>query len=176
VGAQPGARSAAELGPGGLPVGDGMSTGLWVQGMSALWGRNRRTVSLRLDPAESADIVERLVRRSNIVLEDFTPQVIQRLGFSLEQFQEWNPAIIYLHMPGYGTSGPDAPFVSLGPTIEAAAGICSLMGYPDRGQHRQGNAFADEISGISAAVGVLLALWERAADPAHEARDVEEVA
>jgi crotonobetainyl-CoA:carnitine CoA-transferase CaiB-like acyl-CoA transferase len=48
------------------------------------------------------------------------------------------------------------------------------MGYPDRGHHRQGNAFADAISGMSAAAGILLALWDRAADPAHEARDVEE--
>ena len=160
--------------PAAYQPGDGMSTGLWIQGMSALWGRNRRTVSMRLDLAESRDIVERLVRRSDIVLENFTPRVMPKLGFSFEQLREWNPAIIYLHMPGYGTSGPDANFVSLGPTIEAAAGICSLMGYRDRGQHRQGNAFADAISGISAVAGVMLALWDRAADPEHKARDVEE--
>jgi crotonobetainyl-CoA:carnitine CoA-transferase CaiB-like acyl-CoA transferase len=160
--------------PAAYKVGDGTSTGLWVQGMSALWGRNRRTVSMRLDLAASRDVVKRLVQRSDIVLENFTPRVMPKLGFSFEQLREWNPAIIYLHMPGYGTTGPDANSVSLGPTIEAAAGICSLMGYPDRGQHRQGNAFADAISGMSAAAGVMLALWDRAADPAHGARDVEE--
>lgn len=155
-------------------AGDGMTTGLWAQAMPALWGRNRRTLCMRLDRVGSRDVISRLVRRSDVVLENFSPRVMPKLGFSFEQLREWNPSVIYAHMPGYGTTGPDVNFVSLGPTIEAAAGICALMGYPDRGHHRQGNAFADAISGMSAAAGILLALWDRAADPAHAARDVEE--
>jgi crotonobetainyl-CoA:carnitine CoA-transferase CaiB-like acyl-CoA transferase len=173
---------ARSLAGGGQPsadasdyaVGDGMTTGLWAQAMPALWGRNRRTLCMRLDQAGSRDVISRLVSRSDVVLENFSPRVMPKLGFGFEQLRDWNPSVIYAHMPGYGTTGPDVNFVSLGPTIEAAAGICALMGYPDRGRHRQGNAFADAISGMSAAAGVLLALWDRAADPAHAARDVEE--
>jgi crotonobetainyl-CoA:carnitine CoA-transferase CaiB-like acyl-CoA transferase len=160
--------------PSDYAAGDGMTTGLWGQAMPALWGRNRRTLCMRLDRAGSRDVISRLVRRSDVVLENFSPRVMPKLGFSFGQLREWNPSVIYAHMPGYGTTGPDVNFVSLGPTIEAAAGICALMGYPDRGHHRQGNAFADAISGMSAAAGVMLALWDRAADPAHAARDVEE--
>jgi crotonobetainyl-CoA:carnitine CoA-transferase CaiB-like acyl-CoA transferase len=170
----PWVRSPASADPRDYAAGDGTTTGLWAQAMPALWGRNRRTVCLRLDRAGSRDVIGSLVRRSDIVLENFSPRVMPKLGFSFGQLREWNPSVIYAHMPGYGTSGPDVNFVSLGPTIEAAAGICALMGYPDRGHHRQGNAFADAISGMSAAAGVMLALWDRAADPGHAARDVEE--
>ncbi len=128
-----------------------MTTGLWAQAMPALWGRNRRTLCMRLDQAGSRDVISRLVSRSDVVLENFSPRVMPKLGFGFEQLRDWNPSVIYAHMPGYGTTGPDVNLVSLGPTIEAAAGICALMGYPDRGRHRQGNAFADAISGMKRA-------------------------
>lgn len=143
------------------------------QGMNNLWGRNRRTVSLRLDTPEGHLLLEQLIARADVLLENFTPRVMPNFGLDYPRLKELNPSLIYLHLPGFGTAGPNAHYASLGPMIEAAAGICSLMGYPDRGRQRQGSAFPDAISGMSGVAGVLIALWDRLADPEKKARDVE---
>jgi crotonobetainyl-CoA:carnitine CoA-transferase CaiB-like acyl-CoA transferase len=143
------------------------------EGMNALWSRNRRAICMRFDRPAGRQVLERLIRRSDLLLENYSPRVLPNMGLSFERLQELNPALVYLHLPGYGSTGPDANFVALGPTVEAASGLCALQGYPDRGPQRQGYAIADAINGMSGAAGALIGLWHRAADPAHHGVDVE---
>lgn len=143
------------------------------EGMAALWGRNRRSVCLDLKSAEGHQILEELVGRSDLLLENFTPRVLPKMGLFFGRLQELNPSLVYLHLPGYGSTGPDADNVALGPTIEAAAGICALSGYSDRTRHRQGYAFPDAINGMCGAAAALVGLWHRASDQAHRGVDVE---
>jgi crotonobetainyl-CoA:carnitine CoA-transferase CaiB-like acyl-CoA transferase len=143
------------------------------EGMGALWSRNRRAVCMRFDRPEGRQVLEQLIRRSDLLLENYSPRVMPNIGLAFEQLQELNPMLVYVHLPGYGASGPDANFVALGPTIEAESGLCALQGYPDRGPHRQGYAIADAINGMSGAAGALIGLWHRAADPAHRGVDIE---
>jgi crotonobetainyl-CoA:carnitine CoA-transferase CaiB-like acyl-CoA transferase len=143
------------------------------EGMAALWSRNRRAVCVRFDRPEGRQILEELIRRSDLLMENYSPRVLPNLGLSFERLQELNPPLVYLHLPGYGSTGPDANFVALGPTVEAASGLCALQGYPDRGRHRQGYAIPDAINGMSGAAAALIGLWHRAADPGHRGVDVE---
>jgi crotonobetainyl-CoA:carnitine CoA-transferase CaiB-like acyl-CoA transferase len=143
------------------------------EGMGALWSRNRRAVCARFDRPEGRQILEQLIRRSDLLLENYSPRVLPNLGLSFGHLQELNPQLVYLHLPGYGSSGPDANFVALGPTVEAASGLCALQGYPGRGPQRQGYAIADAINGMSGAAGALLGLWHRAADSGHRGVDIE---
>jgi crotonobetainyl-CoA:carnitine CoA-transferase CaiB-like acyl-CoA transferase len=143
------------------------------EGMGALWSRNRRAVCMRFDRPEGRQILEDLIGRSDLLLENYSPRVLPNMGLSFDHLQELNPQLVYLHLPGYGSTGPDANFVALGPTVEAASGLCALQGYPDRGPQRQGYAIADAINGMSGAAGALLGLWHRAADPSHHGVDIE---
>jgi len=95
------------------------------------------------------------------------------LGLGWARLQELNPSLVYLHLSGYGSSGPDLNFAALGPTVEAGAGCCALLGYADTGPHRQGMGFPDAVAGMSAVAGALIALWDRGSDPQRRARDVE---
>jgi crotonobetainyl-CoA:carnitine CoA-transferase CaiB-like acyl-CoA transferase len=143
------------------------------EGMGALWSRNRRALCLRFDRPEGRQVLEQLIRRSDLLLENYSPRVLPNMGLSFDGLQELNPQLVYVHLPGYGSSGPDASFVALGPTIEAASGLCALQGYPDRGYHRQGFAIADAMNGMSGAAGALVGLWHRAADQEHRGVDIE---
>jgi crotonobetainyl-CoA:carnitine CoA-transferase CaiB-like acyl-CoA transferase len=143
------------------------------EGMGALWSRNRRAVCMRFDRPGGRQVLEDLIRRSDLLLENYSPRVLPNMGLPFGHLQELNPQLVYLHLPGYGSNGPDANFVALGPTVEAASGLCALQGYPDRGRQRQGYAIADAINGMSGAAGALLGLWYRAADPGHHGVDIE---
>jgi crotonobetainyl-CoA:carnitine CoA-transferase CaiB-like acyl-CoA transferase len=143
------------------------------QGMTNKLGRNRRTVCLRMNTPEGKRVVEELVKRVDVVLENFTPRVMPNLGLAFDDLRRINPSIVYVHLPGFGADGPHMHHAALGPMIEAAAGVCAQLGYAGGGPQRQGMAFPDAISGIHGSAGTLLALWDIAADPARAARDVE---
>jgi crotonobetainyl-CoA:carnitine CoA-transferase CaiB-like acyl-CoA transferase len=86
---------------------------------------------------------------------------------------ELNPRVIHASMPGYGATGPHRNWVAFGPLIEASAGLNAMMGYADSGPYRSGIAWPDPVSGMNAAAGVLIALYDREADPEHKGRPVE---
>ncbi|HJN92733.1 MAG TPA: CoA transferase [Dehalococcoidia bacterium] len=127
--------------------------------------RNRRGMTLRLDQPEGRAAAERILRTCDVLLENFTPGVMQRLGLTDQRLREINPRLVHVAMPGWGLDGPHHHYAALGPMVEAASGQCMLMGYRDSIPYRQGMAFPDAISGIHAPGSLLLALWQATAEP-----------
>jgi crotonobetainyl-CoA:carnitine CoA-transferase CaiB-like acyl-CoA transferase len=142
-------------------------------GMFNKFNRNKRAVTLQLDTAEGKAIFERLVQQADVVLENYSPRVMPQLGLGYERLSELNPGIIYIGMPGFGWTGPSRDWVALGTMIEPAAGLSSLMGYADSGPYKSGVAWADPVAALHAAAAVLIALWDREADPQRRGQAIE---
>ena len=135
--------------------------------------RNRRSVTLNFRDERGRELFAELVAGADVVIENFSPRVMPQLGFDFEHLQTLNPSIIYVAMPGYGSTGPDRDRTALGPLIEAGAGLSSMMGYLDTGPYRSGIAWPDPVAGMNAVSAVLIALRDREADPDHVGRSVE---
>jgi crotonobetainyl-CoA:carnitine CoA-transferase CaiB-like acyl-CoA transferase len=143
-----------------------------VSGFNKLM-RNRRGVTLDLKDEECRELFRGLVRWADVVLENFSPRAMAQLGFGEEELLALNPHVIHASMPGYGATGPNKSWVAYGPLIEAGSGLSSMMGYADSGPYRSGIAWPDPVAGINAAASVLVALWDREADPERRGRPVE---
>jgi len=135
--------------------------------------RNRRSVTLNFRDERGRDLFARLVADADVVLENYSPRVMPQLGFDFDGLRAINPSIIYVAMPGFGSSGPDRDRTALGPLIEAGAGLSSLMGYADTGPYRSGIAWPDPVAGMNSVAAILIALREREADPERAGRAVE---
>ena len=135
--------------------------------------RNKRSLTLELGTAEGKALFERLVSTADVVIENFSPGVMDRLGLGFKRLQEINPSLIYTAMPGFGSSGPYRDWLAFGPLVEAACGLTDGIGYADSGPYRSGLAWPDPVTGLHAAAAVLLALAERDADPNRSARSIE---
>ena len=131
-----------------------------VGGMNKL-ARNKRGVSLNLREDDAREVFAQLVAHADVVLENYSPRVMPQLGFDFDGLRGLNEGIVYVSMPGYGSTGPGQDRVALGPVIEAAVGLTAMMGYPDSGPYRSGVAWADPVSGMAAAAGTLVGLWDR---------------
>ena len=135
--------------------------------------RNRRSVTLNFRDERGRALFERLVAEADAVIENYSPRVMPQYGFDFEALRAINPSIVYVAMPGFGGSGPDRDRVALGPVIEAGAGLSAMMGYRDSGLYRSGIAWPDPVAGMNAVAALLIALWDRDADPDHAGRAVE---
>lgn len=107
------------------------STGLGDLGNPAfrVVNRNKRGLAIDLKRPESRAIVQRLVERSDIVVENFRREVMDRLGLSYATLREWNPAVVLLSLSSQGGTGPERFNVSFGSTLEALGGLMAMTGY-----------------------------------------------
>ena len=120
--------------------------------------RNKRSVTLNLTMDEGVDLFKRLVKRGDIVAENFTPRVMGNLGLGYDVLKEVNPAIIMISMPGYGTTGPLKDCRGVGGTVEPMSGMSSLIGYTDGPPMNHGAMYPDPVAGMMAAGALLMAL------------------
>lgn len=120
--------------------------------------RNKRSLTLELDTREGKDIFLRLVRISDVLLENFTPRVMPNLGLDYETLKRIRPDLIYCSISGYGQNGPARDDLAYGGNIEAFSGLCSLTGYPDQGPLQSGQPIPDATAALHAAAAVLTAL------------------
>ncbi|HJM89032.1 MAG TPA: CoA transferase [Dehalococcoidia bacterium] len=135
--------------------------------------RNRRSVALDMRTEAGRKVFADLVREADVVMENYSPRVMPQFGFDFDGLRAINPSIVYVAMPGYGSSGPYRDRTALGPVIEAASGLSASMGYAGSGPYRSGIAWPDPVAGLHAAAAVLTALADREADPQHAGRAVE---
>ena len=135
--------------------------------------RNRRSVTLNFREQRGRELFARLVAEADIVMENYSPRVMPQLGFDFDGLRAINPSIIYIAMPGFGSTGPDRDRTALGPVVEAGAGLSAMMGYADSGPYRSGIAWSDPVAGMNAVAAILIALRDREADPDHAGRAVE---
>ena len=123
--------------------------------------RNKLDITLELDTERGLELFKRLVEISDIVIENYSPRVMPKLGIDYPVLKEIKPSIIFCSMPGYGSAGPYSHFVSYGTTIEPHSGLASRMGYPGEEPHMSGNAYPDPASGMFATGAILTALFRK---------------
>jgi crotonobetainyl-CoA:carnitine CoA-transferase CaiB-like acyl-CoA transferase len=123
--------------------------------------RNKRSIALDLKTKEGLEILKRLAAKSDIVVENFRPDVKRRLGIDYESLKAVNPRLIYASISGFGQDGPYAGRAGVDQIAQGMSGLMSLTGEPGRGPMRVGIAIADVSAGVFAALGILVALHER---------------
>jgi crotonobetainyl-CoA:carnitine CoA-transferase CaiB-like acyl-CoA transferase len=124
--------------------------------------RGKLGVTLDLSNPRAVEIVKRLVATADILIENFSPDVMERLGLSWKVLEPLNPRLIMISMPSFGSEGPERNARGYGNTIEAAAGVTGLTGYHDGGQpYTMSNALGDPVSGLNGMFAVLVGLRER---------------
>lgn len=125
------------------------------------WNRNKLGITLNMNHPKARDIALRLVKISDVVMENFTPRVKSNWGLSYDKLREIRPDIIMLSMSAMGQSGPWRNFAALGPTIQAFSGITQLTSFPQGTPLGLGYSYADPISGLFAILAILAALEHR---------------
>jgi CoA:oxalate CoA-transferase len=127
----------------------------------AMLNANKRGITLNLKTARGRELLFEMVRRADVVLENFGPGAMDALGVGWSVLHEINPRLIYATGTGYGISGPDMGNLAMDLTVQAASGIMSVTGFPDRPPVRAGVTVADFMGGIHLYAGVVTALYER---------------
>lgn len=123
--------------------------------------RNKKSVALDLKSAEGKEIFHELVKKADVVLDNFSPGVTERLGIDFETLKEINPKIVTCSITGFGQSGPDSSKTSFDLVAQAVGGGMSITGEMDGRPIRSGIPIGDLGGGIYAALGILAALNER---------------
>ena len=150
----------------------------WAErGMAPAWlaiNGNKRSLTLDLQKPAAIDIVNRLAARADVVMENFRPGVMDRLGIGYEALRAINPRLIYCTISGFGSTGPYRNEAGYDGKIQALSGIMSLTGHKEMGPTRAGFAVCDVLSGMTAAFAVSSALFQRThtgAGPVHRCVD-----
>jgi crotonobetainyl-CoA:carnitine CoA-transferase CaiB-like acyl-CoA transferase len=107
------------------------------------------------------EVIEDLIRISDVVTESFAAGTLERWGLSYERMRELRPDIIYVSMCGYGHTGPDKDFVTMGPTAQALTGLTHMVGLPGREPAGWSFSYLDHVGGYLGAFGTLAALAHR---------------
>lgn len=126
-----------------------------------LGNRNQRSISLDLRNEEAKAIVLRLVREADVLVENYRPGVLKRLGFGFEDMKAVNPRLIYCSCSGYGSSGPYFARPGQDMLLQAMSGITMLSGSEDAPPTPVGSAIVDQHAAALAAFGVVSALLAR---------------
>jgi crotonobetainyl-CoA:carnitine CoA-transferase CaiB-like acyl-CoA transferase len=122
---------------------------------------NKRSITLDLRKPAAVDVVKRLVPSADVVWENFRPGVMDRLGLGYETLAAINPRLIYCAVSGFGHTGPERTTAAFDGKLQAMSGIMSITGDPAGGPMRAGFAICDTIGGMTAALAVSSALYQR---------------
>ena len=123
--------------------------------------RNKRSILIDLKTPEGLEILGRLVERADVLVENFRPDVKTRLGIDYEALKKLNPRLVYASISGFGQDGPYRERPGVDQIAQGMSGFMSITGEPGRGPMRAGIALADISAGLFAALGILVALYER---------------
>ncbi len=138
------------------PTGDG-ETSLWwfVQ------ARNKQSVTLNLKHPEGIEIAKQLVAEADIVVENFRPGVMEKLGLGWETLSALNPGLVMVRLSGFGQTGPMASQPGFGAIGESMGGLRYVTGFADRPPVKTGISIGDSIAALWGALGALMALRHR---------------
>ena len=130
--------------------------------------RNKRAMALNLREAAGRDILYRLAARADVLVENFRPDVKKRLGFDYATLAAINPRLVYCSISAFGQDGPYKSRPGVDQIVQGMSGLMSITGEPGRGPMRVGIPIADIVTGLHAALGILVALVERATSNAGQ--------
>lgn len=123
-----------------------------------VYGRNKRSMVLDLKSQEGLEHLKKLVRHSQVFIENFVPGGLEKMGLAPELLLELNPSLVIVRISGWGQTGPFNHKPGFGTLVEAMSGFAYLNGYADRPPVLPPLALADMIAGVYGAAGVLTAL------------------
>ena len=123
--------------------------------------RNKRSLTLNLKTPEGLEILQRLVAKSDVIVENYRPDVKFRLGIDYESLKAINPRLVYASISGFGEDGPYRDRPGFDQIAQGLGGLMSITGLPGQGPVRVGIPVADLTAGIFCAMGILVALLER---------------
>lgn len=125
------------------------------------YNRNKRGLAMDLHRPEGLEAFRRIARQADVVIENWSVGVSERLGIGFADLQAINPRLSLVQMPGFAQQGPEAERVGFGPTIEQMGGLVALQGYVGGQPHKSGISYGDPTGGITAAGATVAALLQR---------------
>ena len=126
--------------------------------------RNKKSLTLDMKSERGKEILWQLVDSSDVLVENFRPGAMERLGFGYEAVKARRPAMIYCSISGFGDTGPQKDRAGYDVIVQGEAGIMDLTGPRDGPPHKVGVSIADLVSGLTAAQGILAALYTAKTD------------
>src|SRR5215471_7564396 len=123
--------------------------------------RGKRSITLDLKNPAGVDVLRRMARQADVVIENFRPDVKHRLGIDYEALRRVNPRLIYASVSGFGQTGPYRERPGFDQIAQGMGGLMSITGLPGQGPVRVGIPVADLCAGLFCAMGILVALLER---------------
>ena len=133
-----------------------------TSGYSRMLDSNKRAVGIDARRPEGQDVVKRLVRSVDIVVENFSPRVMPRFGLDYESLTVIKPDLVMLSLSGMGATGPESDYLALGETVEGMSGLISQQGYHDEdGPMKSGVNYGDPIAAVTGAAIAIAALRHR---------------
>src|SRR5262244_1463115 len=122
---------------------------------------NKRSLTLNLKTDEGKELFKQVIAQSDVLVENFGPGALDRLGLGYEKLAEVNPRLVYATIKGFGTYGPYSSFKSFEPIAQAMGGAMSVTGFPDNPPTYVYPAIGDSGTGMHMAIGILAALQQR---------------
>lgn len=154
---------------------DSRAFGPYKQGLSAYYmglNRSKRSVTLNLKNEKAKEMLKSLVRDADVVVENFKPGTMDKLGLGYEVLREVNPKIIYAASSGFGQTGPYSPRAAYDLIIQGMSGFMSITGFDADNPVKAGSSIADIFAGVFTAIGILAALEHRRKTGAGQMVDV----
>jgi formyl-CoA transferase len=134
-------------------------------GQSLWWpvvARNKKSITLNMREADGQDILRDLIKRSDILIENFRPGTMEKWRLGYDELSAINPGLVMIRVSGFGQTGPRAKEAGFGSIGEAMGGLRYVIGEPDRPPARAGISIGDSLAGTFAALGGLVAIHARA--------------
>ena len=123
--------------------------------------RNKKGLTLNLKDERGKELFKKLVAKADVVMENYRPGTMDKLGLGYDVLKEINPGIIYAAVSGFGQTGPYAKRPGYDIISQAMSGLMSTTGWPGGQPTRSGTAMGDVLGGLSATIGILAALHNR---------------
>lgn len=147
-----------QSGVGGYPQGIGGEAPYNRRGIFIRLNYNKLALAVNLKSQEGKRILTELIRRSDVIVENFSRRAVRELGLNYESISNIKPDIIHVSLSGFGADGPESEYLSYGLIQEATSGLCDLNGYVGENEvpMKTGADYSDPVSGVTAA-GLMLA-------------------
>jgi crotonobetainyl-CoA:carnitine CoA-transferase CaiB-like acyl-CoA transferase len=129
-----------------------------LAGYFSHWNRNKRSITLDMSYPEAKEIVLRLTKVSDVVIENFSSRVMSNWGLDYNRLKEVKPGLIMVSMSAMGQTGPWKDFVAFGPALQAVSGLTCLSSFSEASPLGLGYSYADPVAGLHAAFAILAAL------------------
>jgi formyl-CoA transferase len=175
------ARLLAEFGADVVKVetpGEGDPLRKWRklhEGNSLWWyaqARNKKSVAVNLKDPEGQEVVRRLVKEADILVENFRPGALEKWGLGYEALARDNPRLIMVRLSGFGQTGPNKDRPGFGAIGESMGGMRYITGYPDRAPVRVGISIGDSLAAMFGVIGALMAMHHRTTSGRGQVVDV----